>query len=323
MATHVLSELRQLDPRHAEQAGLILGLLNDPKNGLVARLAEGGIADDPRHWADCSGGLFLHVNRVAGRACIFDEARLDDLAKALDQAEPLLAHVETRLARALDPQLIVGSLPEGSQLFDIGTADQAHRILLALAPDAVIDAGLHAATEPDWSRVPCRYEVRVSAAALAIDTASRIAAGDLLLIGRAAVAARIDWPAPGERPVPSSTISGRLNLASGLFIMNDKGLAMSTDGNSPSSSAAPGGAASEFTVPLTIRLPDRVTSVAELSAMHPGTTLNVGAVTQGIQLSVQVGNQEIARGQLVQVADQFAVLIEETTVLAPVEKADS
>lgn len=77
---------------------------------------------------------------------------------------------------------------------------------------------------------------------------------------------------------------------------------------------ANGNASAGFSVPISIRLPDRVTSVSELSAMRPGTTLNIGAVTHGLPVCVLVGDQEIARGELVQVGDQFAVMIEQKIV---------
>ena len=86
--------------------------------------------------------------------------------------------------------------------------------------------------------------------------------------------------------------------------------------------------ANGFSVPLSIRLPNRMTSAAELSAMQPGTTINIGAVTQGLPVSILVADQEIARGELVQVGDQFGVLIEQKivhhdAVPNPVEAAEA
>ena len=77
---------------------------------------------------------------------------------------------------------------------------------------------------------------------------------------------------------------------------------------------ANGNASAGFSVPISIRLPNRVTSASELSAMRPGTTLNIGAVTKGLPVCILVGDQEIARGELVQVGDQFAVMIEQKIV---------
>ena len=69
-----------------------------------------------------------------------------------------------------------------------------------------------------------------------------------------------------------------------------------------------------FSVPISIRLPNRMASASELSALRPGATLNIGAVTQGLPVSILVGDQEIAHGELVQVGDQFAVMIEQKAV---------
>ena len=80
--------------------------------------------------------------------------------------------------------------------------------------------------------------------------------------------------------------------------------------------------ASDFMVPLTIRLPDRMTSAASLSALVPGTTLPLGPLTEGMPVELRVADRLLARGELVQLGDRFAVLIESRADIAdPITEA--
>ena len=58
--------------------------------------------------------------------------------------------------------------------------------------------------------------------------------------------------------------------------------------------------ARDFAVPLTIRLPDRMTSAASLAALRPGTTLPLGPLTDGMAVELLVaGRPASTRGALV------------------------
>jgi flagellar motor switch/type III secretory pathway protein FliN len=74
---------------------------------------------------------------------------------------------------------------------------------------------------------------------------------------------------------------------------------------------------------LTIRLPDRMTSAASLSSLAPGTTLALGPLTEGMPVELRVADRLLARGELVQLGDRFAVLIESRADIAdPVTAED-
>lgn len=67
----------------------------------------------------------------------------------------------------------------------------------------------------------------------------------------------------------------------------------------------------DFMVPLTIKLPDRMTSASSLSSLVPGSTLPLGPLTEGMPVELRVADRLLARGELVQLGDRFAVLIED------------
>jgi flagellar motor switch/type III secretory pathway protein FliN len=210
---------------------------------------------------------------------------------------------------------------------------------LAFAPQFVAPPSLStafAALEPDWARVPVAYELRLSGPSLGIDSAAGIGAGDMVLIGNRSVAARIIWPLAGPSEgcmAPSEidrsvSILGRYDLISGNFtttgptsIEQESMTMAATDPSNAQDAPANAG----FVVPVSIRLPVRMASVADLSTMRVGTTLSLGPVTQGLAVSLMVADREIAHGELVQLGDQFAVLIDAQPELAtaPVEPTPS
>jgi predicted RecA/RadA family phage recombinase len=309
-----LNDLKRVDPDQAHLTNIMLALLNGQSSisaqTLVARLAQQLDQAHPAHWAVCDGGVYLHIAHAAGRPWVFGENRLAEMVGALDAAEPILSEIEVRTGLALDPVESVGSIPSNSLIFEVLTEDQHHIMRLALSPDFVAQPSLNRlfdAVETDWSQVPVAFEVAVAGPALSIEAASEIDSGDLILIGGTATAARIAWPI-GDVALGSdhaSMASGRFDIFSGAFIVNRVGDTMTV---------GEANGANGFSVPITIRLPNRMTSAAELSAMRPGTAINIGAVTHGLPVSILIADQEIARGELVQVGDQFAVLIEQKIV---------
>jgi predicted RecA/RadA family phage recombinase len=311
-----LTRLKHFDPDQAQLTNIILALLNGRRNNseqtLVTRLVQSVGDAHPMHWLVCNGDVYLNIAHAGGRPWIFEENRLADMVAALDAAEPLLSEIEVRGGFALDPVESVKLIPDNSLMFEIITADQQHVVYLALPPDFTAQPSLNRlfdALAIDWSQVAVAFEVAIAGPALSIESAAEISSDDMILIGGTATAARIAWPV-GEGVLGSglaNMAAGRFDIFSGVFIANGVGDAMTVG----DASGAIG-----FSVPITIRLPNRMMSAAELSAMRPGTTINIGAVTQGLPVSILIAGQEIARGELVQVGDQFAVLIEQKIVQA-------
>lgn len=309
-SSFALTGLPQVAPDHTQLTQMMLALLDGKNNGTEMLLSTRVTQSMGGDWVMCGQGVFLHISVAGGRPQVFREDRLTEMVGALDAAEPILSEIELRTGFPLEPAEAVSLLPESSLVFEVSSSDGQHLIHLALSPNFVAPAALHKmfdALEIDWSSVPVAFEIHITGPSLSVEAAAAIAAGDLLLIGSMAAAARLVWPV---EPAQQQRITGRYDMLSGQFTANGTGGAMeSSAANGTNANASAG-----FSVPISIRLPNRMASAAELSAMRPGTTLNIGAVTQGLPVSILVGDQEIARGELVQVGDQFAVMIEQKTI---------
>jgi flagellar motor switch/type III secretory pathway protein FliN len=302
--------LKKIDPDRAQLSQMLLALLDGEKGetglSLGTRLIGSGRESHHSEWLNCGQEVFLHISIAGSHPHVFRENRLTEMVAALDAADPILSEIEARTGLVLDPAKAVSALPKNSLVFEVSSFVPQNLVYLALSPDFVAPVALHTifgALEIDWSEIPVAYEIQMSGPSLVVEVAAAIESGDLILIGGMAAAARLIWPANATPEMTQiQSTSGSYDMFSGQFIANDKGDTMAL-------SATNG--ATGFSVPLSIRLPNRMTSAAELSGMKPGTTINIGAVTQGLPVSILVGDQEIARGELVQVGDQFGVMIEQ------------
>lgn len=308
--SHALAGLKQIDSDHAQLTQMMLALLDGDKRGselaLSARVAKPISAE----WVVCGQGVLLHIAVAGGRPYVFREDRLAEMVRALDAAEAVLSEIEQRTGLTLDPSEAISALPENSLVYEVSSDDAQHLVHLALAPDFSVPAGLHkmfGALEIDWAKVPVAFEIQISGPSLGIEVAAAIETGDLILIGGMFTKARLSWPTESAQ---MQKVFGRFDMLSGQFTANGTGETM----ESGISQGANENVSAGFSVPISICLPERMTSASELSAMRPGTTLNIGAVTQGLSVHILVGDQEIARGELVQVGDQFAVMIDHKIV---------
>lgn len=305
-----LTSLRQIAPNRAHLTQIMLALLNAKKETSQLPLVARVTASDSVQWAICGHGVWLRVEVANECAQVFCENRLAEIVDALDAAEPILSELERRSGIVLDPVGMVSVLPDNTIVFEVASLDHKHLIHLALASDFAVPPSLQMmfdTLETDWSKVPVAFEVQVYGPALDVETAATIEGGDLVLIGGQAAATRLIWPAEAAQ---TEKIFGRYNMFSGEFIANGTGEAMEPGAADGANGKGSGG----FSVPISIRLPNRMASASELSTMEAGTIFNIGAVTQGLPVSLLVGEQEIARGELVQVGDQFAVMIAHKTV---------
>lgn len=107
-------------------------------------------------------------------------------------------------------------------------------------------------------------------------------------------------------------VTGMIDLTTGVFSAGQYGASMPDD--TP---------AADFMVPLTIRLPGRMTSAASLSALVPGTTLPLGPLTEGMPVELRVADRLLARGELVQLGDRFAILVESRADIADTVSEES
>lgn len=292
-------DLPRVDPARDALAGAVARLLEHA--GFAVEI----VAAPPRgSWFRCAdgtrfrpGGSLLHPERIV------------EAAAALDDAEPMLLALEQVLGLQLEPE-------------DLGSASDDAALHLALRREGLDVALLlpcdhpHAANwraeadalTPLAERLPVLAHLLVQGPRLGIAEAGELASGDLVLVG---ARPRATLEAPHFRQ------AGQFDLAAGSFTPHPDGAPMD------SSDAAP--SPRDFAVPLTLRLPEQRVSAAALADLRPGVALPLGPITEGMAVELLVASSPLARGELVQLGDRFAVLIEsrvdlvEGTVQQPVE----
>ena len=282
-----LTSLRRVDP---DEAALVQAL---------CRLLEGqlGAPADSATWFEAGEGLHFHIARIAGQAVPLSSDRISDAIAALDRVDPILIKIEGALGVSMDAAAIGDKTPDALIVLVHSNDDDIH---LAIPRDHPRAAGWieHAATMPPRdAHTPCLIHVEAVGPRLTIADASNLNDGDLLLIPNQTAATLI--------AAHIAPVVGMIDLTTGIFSAGQNGASMPDD--TP---------ATEFMVPLTIRLPDRMTSAASLSSLVPGTTLPLGPLTEGMSVELRVADRLLARGELVQLGDRFAVLIESRADIA-------
>lgn len=298
-ALDALTELPAVDPDAAALGQALCTLIGSV--GLDAAVVH---QPQAARWFVTADGLRFTLLRHEGRRVLLDEGRVGDAVALLDQAEPVLAALEAALELPLEPEALVSDQPERAVLISF-TQDRTTG-LVAVPLDHPERTGWEEraraiALPPE--AVPVVLRCLIDGPRLSVVEAGDLAGGDMVLVD-ARPRTRIE---PGE----ARAIAGQLDLVSGQF-------AVQVQGGSMSESDSP---AADFAVPLSVRLPDRMTSAAALAALRPGTTLPLGPFTDGLTVELLVADRLLARGELVRLGDRFAVLIEERADLADVEPA--
>jgi Type III flagellar switch regulator (C-ring) FliN C-term len=283
-----LTALRHIDPAEAELGHALSTLLRH--KGMRAQLVGAGTARGQTPWFPASDGTAFHVAAVAGCPVPLSAARIGDTVAALDSIDPLLVAVEGAWGLSMDSVAMVDALP--ADMVFVSAALDADEVLLGVALDhprrSEWIAG--AARLPPWNaQMPCVVRIEADGPRLSVGEATTLSSGDLLLIpNRTAALLRV-----GDR----TPTDGMIDLTTGVFSAGETGAAMPDD-------------APDFLVPLTIHLPDRMTSAASLSVLVPGSTLALGPIIEGMQVELRVARRLLATGELVQLGDRFAVLVE-------------
>ncbi|MGN7997531.1 FliM/FliN family flagellar motor C-terminal domain-containing protein [Sphingomonas sp. 22176] len=275
--------------RLLEHAGFAVEIIAAPPRGSWFRCADGSLFRP--------GGAVLHPERIA------------EAAAALDDAEPLLLALEQALGLQLEPDDL-GSVADDDALHFVLSREGLDAALLLPCghPHAANWRAEADGLTPLAARLPVLAHLLVQGPRLGIAEAGDLAPGDLVLVG-ARPRATLEAPHFGR--------AGQLDLAAGSFTPHPDGAPMD------SSDAAP--SPRDFAVPLTLRLPEQRVSAAALADLRPGVALPLGPISEGMAVELLVAGSPIARGELVQLGDRFAVLIEsrvdlvEDSVQQPVE----
>jgi len=278
-----LTRLRRLDPEAAALAGAVAALL--AADALVPAVVH---AEAPGPWFACDDGILF---RIEGPVPL-DDTRVGDAVALLDRADPLLTRLERALGLSLEPSGIEPETAADCVLLSFAGEGLAGVIAIPAAHPGRAEWQKRAqALSPTAAALPVLLRILVHGPRIGIAEAGDLVAGDLVLLAPRP-AATLEQDGAGDRP-------GQLDLATGNFTLHPQGAPMADEPPTR-----------DFAVPLTLKLPDRATSAASLAALRPGTALPLGPLTDGMPIELLVAGRPLARGELVQLGDRFAVLIE-------------
>jgi Type III flagellar switch regulator (C-ring) FliN C-term len=291
IAIEGLTALRRVDPGEAALGSALVAMLRHA--GLEVRIERNPTQSAP--WLTVGEGVAFHIASLDGQAVLLSADRISDTVAALDSLDPMLVVIERALGISMDTDAMVDMVSPDSVMIVVTTGGD---IMYLSIPNAHArrEGWIHdAASLPQRDvHMPCIVRIDAEGPRLPIGEANDLGGGDLLLVPNRAVATLIR---PHLAPV-----AGMIDLTTGSFTAGQNGVSMPDD--------APA-TAPDFMVPLTIRLPDRMTSAASLASLAPGITLPLGPLTEGMPIELRVADRLLARGELVQLGDRFAVLIEE------------
>jgi Type III flagellar switch regulator (C-ring) FliN C-term len=277
-----LTALRRIVPEDAVLDSALCALLRAA--GMSVQLVDaGGVM-----FATESGISFT----VGENALVLSATRVSEAVAILDAVDPLLLDIEAALGVSFDATGMDVAAP---CLIGVQVSRDNDVLILAVPRDHANRSDWVArasALPPSAPHMPVVLSLDVAGPRLTVAEASELAAGDLILIAQTA-AATLRTP-----HLPS--ITGTFDFSTGQFLLGQTGDHMPDD--------IP---ASDFMVPLSIKLPDRMTSAASLAGLAPGVTLPLGLLTGGMPVEIRVADRLLARGELVQLGDRFAVLIED------------
>jgi flagellar motor switch/type III secretory pathway protein FliN len=219
------------------------------------------------------------------------------LATVLSEHEPLLAAMETAIGYA-------------AEFDDHGILPQAAAALTLTREGKVLgDLVVHAALddiEPPAPRAPLALEV--AAARLSLTDAEALAPGDLVILTRG------PWPlsAAPDRCPPCSfdPASGQLGQS---FPIADSPQETAAMPDPYADTPAP----TPLAVTVTVRLADLLLSAEEIACITAGGAVDLGPVSEGLEVTLSVGGRPIGRGAIVRLGDRFGVLLEDPAATAP------
>ncbi len=264
----------------------------------------------------CADGTQFCVTNAHGVGQPARDSDIDAACDTLDSADKLLGHIEVALAISLDPvDLKNGSDVNESEAYGavLAVSDNINTVYLAVHHDHpsaehwITSASQIAANLNDLALI---VQLSLSGPKLPIAAASDIGNGDMLMIGhRMLTHMHINGVAP---------IAGIFDLNDGSFVAGDsiqnidiEGNIVVDDSENTMNDTDPAARFGALQVPVTIRLPEQVVSAADIANLQSGATLTLGPVVQGLIAELVVGGKALARGEIVQVGTNFALLVDD------------
>jgi flagellar motor switch/type III secretory pathway protein FliN len=304
LAIRPVQSLKKLNPARAALTDALLKLLTDVldiKLTSETPQAKAFVVDE------C---LAFAILSKSGACMLGRDDSVDHVCEVLDGADALLWHIENGLGISIEPraiQPVADTVFAANDAIILQISDLENTLFLALQPDVGQSATWLKAAEsatPDLSAMPVPLSIDFEATRLPVADAERIERGDMLLLPRCVKAM---W----QSALPSTVFLPRqalldlkdMTLKFGGAHYDEEEIGMSDDDVKDPSA--------KFSVPVTIRLPTQFVDAATLAGLHEGSTLQLGPLVQGLPVELLVGGRRIAAGEIVEVGESFAVLIDE------------
>jgi flagellar motor switch/type III secretory pathway protein FliN len=295
-----VKNLPRLDRTRMDVTNALLKLLSRDTDVRVAR-------DFPEMKAFETDNRFAFALLSETGVCMLgDDDSVDHACEVLDAGDAMLRAVEERLCTRIEPvaiQPFPQSLFGRDEAIILKITGSEVTLLLAVTPDADQRAAWIEAAEfvkPDLSTKPVALAVEFEAAKLPVAEAARIEGGDMLLLPRRALAT---WQATGDNPLGHGVIDLIAMAVRTSAAYEQKELGMTDDDATDP--------AASFQVPVTIRLPTQFIDTAVFAGLREGGSLQLGPLVQGLPVELLVGGRRIGTGEIVEIGENFAVLIDE------------
>lgn len=312
-----MASLKQNEGEQAALCTILLAALNQSKTELRVPLSAqvaNCVRDDlPHIWARCSEDILVHIDLIDSQAQIFSENRLNELVQAFDAADPILSEIESTTGFILDPIEMITAVPADHAIIEISRTNAVDRILIAFPYEIEHRREIAALAEnlPDnLSHVPVSCSLMIRGPKLDLDHAADISVGDLLLFGGASVSAAVMWQIDNES---QSSVDGSYDFESGQFVGGAHVGGTHTVSLFPQGSpdATIAGNSNAFPVRLTACISGFTLTAGDLAATQTGSVLHLGKLLPGTNVTLSFGESELCYGELVQIADHFAVSVDQ------------
>jgi flagellar motor switch/type III secretory pathway protein FliN len=305
-----ISRLPRLEERNAELTNALLSLLASEIEDVRAE-SSASLHSGPGVFCAAEGISFQLLDN-ANNPLIENVQDVEAVCDALDAADPLLTKIEQQLHISLDPKSADAVADAKTDVVVISVADEdiVVKIVISTADERAADWIDRAANQSvKLETLPVRLRFELAGPRLALHEVEGFDHGDLMLLP-VQISAGLDGGQIGRSVHPAGVFGGVFDLKTGNFLCQSAGSEEEQTSNMAINENE-GGAFAGLKVPVSIRLPDHNIDAATLAALRPGGNLVLGPVIQGLQVILSVGGKEVARGEMVEIGDSFAVHIEE------------
>jgi flagellar motor switch/type III secretory pathway protein FliN len=314
-----VSRLPKLDPDRAERTNILLSLFGSGSHHEFDVLAcDQAILHPDAGIFQTARGISFQLLDKAALPLVSDLDDVESVCDALDIADPLLQFIEQKLHISLDPEQFsaMQAVAEDAVLLYISGQDASVTLVLAKDDErSKYWANLVDNQPIQLVDLPCCVGLELTGPRLVMGDVEGMDRGDLLLLPSQLPACLGGGMV--ENVVSSVDLqNGMFDLKTGLFMNQASGELEGQEHEMGMENES--GSFAGLTVPISIRLPDQHVDAATLSALRPGGNLMLGTVFQGMKVILSVGGKELARGEMVEIGDSFAVHIESRAGLSSV-----